>query len=115
MDEIIPSQTPFKRRRYSKAFKARILVACDQPGVSVASVALANGLNANLIHKWRRLAKAKSLNQPEPADFLPIPMAASGNNLSSDTTVMLEVDHIKIHWPIEHIDRAIGWLRLLRS
>jgi len=115
MDDIIPVKTPVKRQRYPKAFKARILAACEQPGVSVASVALANGLNANLVHKWRRLAKAKSFNQPGQVDFLPIPMAALGNSLSADTTVMLEVNNMKIHWPMAHIDRAISWLRLLQS
>ena len=115
MNEIIPARTPIKRQRYSQAFKAKILAACEQPGVSVASVALANGLNANLIHKWRRLAKAQPSKQPEQADFLPIPMTTSGNNPSPDTTVMVEVNHLKIHWPMAHIDHAISWLRLLQS
>jgi len=115
MNEIIPVKTPVKRQRYSHAFKARILIACEQSSASVAGVALANGLNANLIHKWRRLAKAQSSKQPEQADFLPIPMTTSGNNPSPDTTVMLEVNHLKIHWPMAHIDRAISWLRLLQS
>jgi len=115
MNEIIPVKPSIKRQRYSPAFKARILAACEQPDISVAGVALANGLNANLIHKWRRLVKAQPSEQPEPADFLPIPMMTSGNHLSPNTTVMVEVNHLKIHWPIAHIDRAIGWLRLLQS
>lgn len=42
-----------KRRVHSAEFKAKVLAQCREPGVSVASVALANGLNANLIHKWQ--------------------------------------------------------------
>ena len=38
------------RRRHSAAFKAEVLAACVQPGASVASVALARGINANLVH-----------------------------------------------------------------
>jgi transposase len=83
MDENIPVKPPVKRsRRYSKTFKDRIIAACDRPGVSVAGVALANGLNASLVHKWRRLAKAGSLNQPEQPGFLSIPMAMMGNHPS---------------------------------
>lgn len=98
-----------------KAFKARILAACEQPGVSVAGVALANGLNANLVHKWRRLAKVTSSSPPASADFIPVPMVPSSISLPADATVVLEVDHIKIQWPLAHIDRAIDWLRLLRA
>lgn len=35
-------------------FKAQVIEACRQPGVSVAAVALANGLNANMLRKWVR-------------------------------------------------------------
>lgn len=42
------------RRRHSPQLKAEVLAACNAPGVSVAAVALAHGLSANLVHKWRR-------------------------------------------------------------
>jgi transposase len=41
-----------RRGRYSDAFKARLVAACSQPGVSTAAIALANGLNANLLRRW---------------------------------------------------------------
>ncbi len=40
------------KRRYTAAFKAWIVEQCRQPGVSLAGIALANGLNANLVRKW---------------------------------------------------------------
>ena len=46
------------RRRYSAEFKAQILDECSQPAASVSSVALLHGINANVVHKWRRLAQA---------------------------------------------------------
>ena len=46
------------RRQHSAEQKARVLAECSQQGVSVAKVALAHGLNANLVHKWRRAAEA---------------------------------------------------------
>lgn len=41
------------RRRHSDELKAQVLAACDQPGASISGVALAHGLNANLVRKWR--------------------------------------------------------------
>ena len=48
------------RRRHSEELKARVLAACAQPGTSVAKVALTHGLNANLVHKWRRADQGAS-------------------------------------------------------
>ena len=42
------------RRRHDAELKAKVLAACDVPGASVAAVARAHELNANLVHKWRR-------------------------------------------------------------
>ena len=42
------------RRRHADELKARVLAACAEPGASVAAVAQAHWLNANLVHKWRR-------------------------------------------------------------
>jgi transposase len=37
-----------KRRRYSPELKAQILAECEVPGMSVAKVALAHGINTNI-------------------------------------------------------------------
>ena len=42
------------RRQHEKAFKAELVERCLVPGASVAAVALAGGVNANLLFKWRR-------------------------------------------------------------
>ena len=41
------------RRRHSSELKAKVLAACDEPGASISGVALAHGLNTNLVRKWR--------------------------------------------------------------
>ena len=41
------------RRRHSDEIKAKVLAACDEPGASISGVALAHGLNTNLVRKWR--------------------------------------------------------------
>lgn len=43
---------PAPRRRHSAEFKAKVLSACNEPGASIAAVALSHGLNANLVRKW---------------------------------------------------------------
>lgn len=50
MDDEV--QGPRRRRTHSPAFKAHVLQACSQPGVSIAAVALSNGLNDNLVRRW---------------------------------------------------------------
>jgi len=40
------------RRKHSAEFKAQVLSECQQPGASVAAIALAHGLNVNLLRKW---------------------------------------------------------------
>jgi len=42
------------RRQHSLALKRRLVEQSLVPGVSVARIALENGLNTNLLFKWRR-------------------------------------------------------------
>ncbi len=42
------------RRQHEKLFKAELVERCLLPGASVAAIALAGGINANLLFKWRR-------------------------------------------------------------
>ena len=39
-------------RTHSAEFKAQVLAECQQPGASVAAIALARGVNVNLLRKW---------------------------------------------------------------
>ncbi len=41
-----------QRRVHGAEFKAQVLAECQRPGASVAAIALAHGLNANLLRKW---------------------------------------------------------------
>lgn len=40
------------RRTYSLAAKRALVQLCNRPGVSVAGMALAHGINANLLRRW---------------------------------------------------------------
>jgi transposase len=57
------------RRRHGAEFKAKVLADCDEPGASISGVALAHGLNANLVRQWRagRGAKSASVSVTAPS------------------------------------------------
>ena len=60
------------RRPHSEELKARVLAECMQQGASVARVAMSNGLNANLVHKWRQAVRAGQVVSTRPlATLLP--------------------------------------------
>ena len=58
-----------KRRDHSAEFKTQVLAECRQPGASVAAVAIAHGLNPNIVRKWLagRNLKRMGAAMPTPA------------------------------------------------
>lgn len=79
--EVEGAVEPPKRswRRHDLAFKARVIELARQPQASVAAVALANGLNANMLRRWVRDAErpaaeaSKTASPPAPL-FVQLPM-----------------------------------------
>ena len=59
------------RRQHDRQFKRHLVELSQQPGASVAAIALEHGLNANLLFKWRRNALCAQVNS-EPAVLLPV-------------------------------------------
>lgn len=97
-----------RRRRHSAQFKAEAVGACQQPGVSVAAIALARGLNANMLRDWVR--KAERSRRPiaiqptmpmNPAEgFVPMMLPTT----SVDGAIRIEVRRngrsVSIEWPV---------------
>lgn len=116
-------ETPLKiikrRRRHPPQFKQQVLAECEQPGLSVASVALRHSLNQNLIHRWRRIQMRDTQNDfvrlPTPLPALADP-ARTEQSMSS-ATVHIELpsasDPIHVHWPIADAALSVDWLRAL--
>lgn len=83
-------------------------MACDEPGRSIAGVARQYGLNANLLHKWRKQARAATT-----ADFVRVP-TPSGVTVNATATIRLELPGgIVVYWPMSDRTVLIDWLRLL--
>ncbi|TCR62008.1 transposase [Rhizobium sp. BK376] len=70
------------KRRFDPVEKDRLIDAALEPGVSVAGLALAHGINANQLHNWIRLrqrqqaAKALAVMPGAPSAFVPVVEAA---------------------------------------
>lgn len=107
------------RRRHGAELKAQVLSECDERGASVAAVAQSHGLNANLVHKWRRLKRArrvetKAVEGAAAGSFvplaLPVPTAASPK---PDIRIELRrgATTMNIAWPGASAAECAAWLR----
>ena len=74
-----PTSATVRRRRHGATLNAQILAECERPGASIAAIAMAHGVNANLVHKWRaRAAKRQDIAVTAPnASFVPVPLYQS--------------------------------------
>ena len=72
------------RRVHSARLKTAVLAACNEPGASIAAVALANGLNANLVRKWR---VGRGLQR---AGLSPLPAAETTPTAAACTTPLAQ-------------------------
>ena len=133
------------RRRHSDELKAKVLAACDVPGASISGVALAHGLNTNLVRKWRSGRGVKrsdvavppaALNMTPPPlraapEFIAIEMPAPPKAAarvaahpvetvpSAEPLIHIELRrgplHLNVRWPTSAADDATAWLRELSA
>ena len=103
------------RRRHEVQLKERVLAECAEPGASVAAVALAHGLNTNLVHKWRREANghAHAVAAPLAETFIPVAVAPSTPTMGGDIRLELRRGAVvvKVTWPRDAAIECAGWLR----
>jgi transposase len=118
-----------QRRKHSAEFKAQVIAACLKPGVSIAAVALANGLNANFLRSWvkahrdqqRAAEPATRSADPRregPADVsIPtlIPVAVQPADVAPLGDIQIEIRHqqtvLQIAWPASQASVCAQWLR----
>ncbi|NMM12425.1 MAG: transposase [Rhodoferax sp.] len=50
--DIATYSTRRTHRTYTREFKAELVAACQQPGVSIAGLASSHAMNANVLHRW---------------------------------------------------------------
>ena len=107
------------RRRYSAEFKAQVLAECEVPGVSVAKVAMAHGINDNVVHGWRKLAReGRSVAASARAsEFVPVTMPAAAIHSADARGIEVELRRgavtMKITWPLMAAADFAAWMREL--
>lgn len=108
-----------RRRRHSDEFKAAVVQECMRPGVSMAAVALAHGLNATMLRKWVTGSERKGAPGPVPAAaematspaFVPLALPAPA--VEGDIRIELQRagTTVKIVWPASSAGDCAAWLR----
>jgi transposase len=99
-----------RRRHHSVFFKAEAVGACQQPGVSIASVALARGLNANLLRRWVQEAErgdapiairsSRSNAGSEGAEgFVPVSLSSSPSESMIQIELRNGAKRLSLRWP----------------
>ncbi len=76
------NMTPGRRKgcpNYSPEFKKQLVAASCEPGISISKLALENGINANLLFKWRQQwREGKSCCYlPQRVQLLPVTLDAT--------------------------------------
>ncbi len=110
-----------RRRRHSAEFKAEAVNACRQPGVSIASVALARSVNANLLRRWiveaerdERVPSRSREPVAAPAAFIALPAPPKA---SPGPPIQIEVRRgpttVIVQWPTTALQECSLWLREL--
>lgn len=112
-----------RRRRHSAEFKAAVIRECLKPGVSIAAVALAHSLNANMLRKWLIDAEhkggvpvaAKTAKVAEPAPMPAptfVPLALPAPVVDGEIRIELQRDGttVKIVWPAASARDCAVWL-----
>ena len=62
------------KRRHSAAFKRKLVKLTEEAGASVAAIALAHGINANLLFKWRRAQATRPARRKPAAQAVLLPV-----------------------------------------
>src|SRR5690606_16407231 len=68
------------RPNYPRAYEREVAMAACKPDVSVAKVALAHGMNANMVFKWRRELRAGLLDSSAGCALVPVTFTGGPGN-----------------------------------
>jgi transposase len=108
------------RRSYSLPLKLEVVGQCQQPGASIAAIALAHGINANIVHRWLREHARGQLAVAAVRDsgFVPVrleapPHAAPGRPAEADIRVEIRrgANAVMVNWPLQGASACAAWLR----
>jgi len=115
-----------RRQRYSAQLKAQVMAECEAPGASVARVAMAHGINANVVHRWRQWAREGGARRTRVSAATAVAGATEGfvPVVVSDAPAGAKAEEIHIElrrgttalavrWPVSAATQCAVWLREL--
>jgi transposase len=138
-------QPKSKRRVHGAEFKMQVLAECQHPGASVAAIALAHGLNVNLLRKWlvgrgiqrtglaapravTRTAAGADETSARSLQFIPVeiasaPVAATATAPEQAEPPVAEIHveltrgatQLSVRWPSAQAAACAAWLRELAA
>jgi transposase len=116
--DTMASDKVVRRRRYGDELKAQVLGECDAPGASVAKVAMAHGINANVVHRWRQLAReGAQVTVAKPSEFVPVAIATPTPLPRDRRDIEVELRRgavtMKVLWPSSAAADFATWTREL--
>ena len=129
---VLAAPASRRNRRHAPEFKAQVVAACLQPGVSIAAVALANGLNANFLRSWVKAHRDRQRGdvtigvERDPGSvpakrsaptLVPVRVQVPSDERSSTIEVEIRRQQtvVAIRWPASEATACGQWLRdLLR-
>ena len=99
-----------RRRSHSPLFKAEAVGECQQPGVSIAAIALARGLNASVLRRWVKEAErsgipiairgsASNLGIEGGQNFVPVPLPSTPTDGAIRIKGRRRGGTVSIEWP----------------
>ena len=121
----IPLQVADARRRrrlHSDEFKADAVAECMRPGISIAAVAMAHGVNANLLRRWVKTAEmvpGEAVTAQIPKRLAPPPafMSVAMPPHAAATEIRIELRRgataISVTWPSDAAADCAAWMREL--
>lgn len=138
-------QPKSKRRVHGAEFKTQVLAECQRPGASVAAIALAHGLNVNLLRKWlvgrgiqrtglvapravTRTAAGADETSARSLQFIPVEIAsapvvatAAEPERAEPSVAEIHVEltrgatQLSVRWPSAQAEACAAWLRELAA
>jgi transposase len=76
------------RRQHERAFKEDLVRQSLEPGASVSAIALRNGINANMLFKWRREDLRAVGQDTAPTVLLPVQVAPQAEVVTMPTPIV---------------------------
>lgn len=93
------------------------MAKCDEPGAPVAKVAMAHGINANVVHRWRQLVREGNASPAKSGEFIALPLMPRPEVAAASADIRVELRRgpvmMTVTWPTSAAADFAAWSREL--